>query len=255
MKTVSKSFRLIASAATVTSMVFMPLSGTALAVEAKTSPFCTNLSTRVSSITSQVNNLSGKVAPAWAQQDEKLSSADQKVDQDVAAARQKADSDRDANFTKLEAKATTDAQKQAVQTYETAVKTAVTTRRGAYDAARQTFRTGVKDAVLARRSTVAAQISQFKASVNAAVASAQASCTSNPASGASVRTTLVSALKTARQTFQSNRKGDETVGSQVKQLAATRNDSFKAADQAFKASMVTARDALRQAFGSSNTSV
>lgn len=250
----------VASMAVVGTIV-APFGGTALALEAgktgteaKTSPFCTNLSAKMGAFTGQITTLSGKATQAWTTQDQKLLAEYQKVDQDVTADRQKADTDRSTNFTKLEAKATTDAQKQAVKTYEAAVHTAVDTRRSAYDTARQAFRTGVKGIILARRDTVTAQLNQFKSTVAADFATTQTNCTSNPSGSTAARETLMANLKTARQTFQNSRKNDETVGSQVKQLAQTRNDAFKAADQAFKASMTAARTALKQAFGN-NTAV
>lgn len=246
---------LTSSAISVAALVATPLSTFAIAranggaAGAKTSPFCNNLSTTTNGITTKISDLQGKVSQAWSTQDQKLASDAQSVDQKVAAARQKADSERSADFTKLEAKATTGTQKQAVQDYETAVNNAVATRRAAYDAARQTFRDGVKSAVDSRRSTVSGQASTFEDSVNSAIATAQASCSSDPGAGAAARTAFVSSLKTARQTFNGSRKDDTKIGQQVSQLAATRNAAFKAADQAFQNSLKTARQALVQAFG------
>ncbi len=225
----------------------------AAASKSQTSPFCTNLTARANTISTSLTDRSGKVTSAWSQQDQKLTAGWQKVDQAVAAGRQKADSERAADFTKLEAKAKTDAQKQAVQTYETAVHNAVVTRRAAYDAARQAFRIGVQNAISARHDTATTQLATFQSSVNAAISTAEASCASSPNDGPAIRQTLQASLKAARTAFQSDRKGDSTVGGQVKQLAVTRQAAFQAADKTFQASLSTARDTLKQAFGSSTT--
>ncbi|HEX4774016.1 MAG TPA: hypothetical protein VH234_00670 [Candidatus Saccharimonadales bacterium] len=246
------------SIVTLASLVIMPATSlavghaevtTATSTTGKTSPFCTKLSSDASSITSKMGGLQGKVTQAWVQQDQKLSTDWQNVDQKVATDRQTADTERAADFTKLEAKATTGTQKQAAQTYEAAVNTAVSTRRSAYDVARQTFRDGVKSAIATRRSTVDSQTSSFNDSVNSAIATAEASCNSDPSSGTATRTAFVSSLRTARQSFTADRKDDSKVGFQVQQLAATRDAVFKAADQVFQTSLTTARQTLIQAFG------
>ena len=233
--------------------VAIPLTSLTAYTYAATSPFCTTLPSKAAAITAQLTNLSNKVSQAWSQQDQKIAADELKVDQDVAADRAKADSDRAADFTKLEAKATTTAEQQAVKTYEAAVLSAVTTRRSAYDAARQAFRTGLKNAIAARRSTITSQLTAFQDSANAALGTAEASCSSDPSNGAVIRTTLQASLKSARETFQGDRKDDPTVGSQVQQLAATRKAAFTAADQALQASLSAARQALEQAFGGSTT--
>lgn len=265
MKRVSNISRKAAAGGSIISIVGLlaaPLSGFALSPHAATvasapksqaSSFCTNLANHTDKISSNLGDLSGKVTPAWAKQDQELTTKWQQADQKIAADRQKADSERSADFTKLEAKAKTDAQKQAVITYEAAVHNAVATRRDAYDAARQAFRTGVQDAISGRHDTVNAQLGTFQSSVNSAIATAKASCAANPADGQAIRQTLQTSLKAARTTFQSDRKGDNTVGSQVKQLVVTRKAAFKTADKAFQDSLTAARQALKQAFGNSNS--
>jgi hypothetical protein len=248
----------------VASLLVAPVSSFALSTHAataaaasksQTSPFCTNLAAHANAISTSLTDRSGKVTSAWSQQDQKLTTEWQQVDQKVAAGRQKADTDRNADFTKLEAKAKTGAEKQAIQTYEAAVHGAVTTRRAAYDDARQAFRTGVQAAISGRHATVTSQLDIFQSSVNSAISTAEASCASDPGSGPAIRQTLQASLKSARTTFQSDRKGDNTIGSQVKQLAATRDAAFKTADKVFQTSLSNARQTLQQAFGKTNNSV
>jgi hypothetical protein len=62
-------------------------------------------------------------------------------------------------------------------------------------------------------------------------------------------------MKSARETFKNDRSGDAQVGTQVKQLAATRNQAFADADQTFKTATSAARTALKSAFGSDASSV
>ena len=255
----SKKVTAVASLMSITSLLAAPLSSYALAAGThtasttpKTSPFCTNLSSEAGTITAKLGDLSGKVSAAWSQQDQKQTTQWQQVDKKVTADRQQADTKRKSNLTTLTTKATTDSQKQAIQTYETAVQNAVSVRRGAYDTARQTFRSSVQSAISGRRATVTIQLSTLQASVNAAISTAQSSCASDPNGGPTIRAALQTSLKSARETFRSDRKADEMVGTQVKQLAAKRDASFKATDQVFQTSLSTARQALKQAFGKSS---
>lgn len=249
---VTRSSALIGSGLALTAVTVAPVNSWALA---SSSPFCTNLPNKAVTINNQLSTLVDKVHTAWTTQDQKITADEQKVDQDVTTDRQTADTKRDNEFTQLKTKATTDAEKQAVNTYVAAVNAAVTARRNAYDAARQTFRTGLENTITGRRDTLSSQMSTFQGAASAALSTAEAACNSNPANGPAIRTTLVASLKTARTTFQSERQSDSKVGDTVSQLAATRNTSFKAADQTFQASMIAARDTLKQAFGSSSASV
>jgi hypothetical protein len=270
MKTISKPTRDIAvSACSLLSlglMIFSPVATFALGPKdamasdatttPKTSEFCsTTLAKDASKITTNLNNLIGKANDAWSGKNTKWSTIWANVDTEVSTDRQKADTARQQDFTKLQAKATTSTEQQAVQAYETAVNNAVNTRRAAYDAARQTFRAGVEAAISGRQNTVTGQYSTFEAAVNTAIQNAQASCASNPSNGQEIRTTLEAALKSARESFQGDRKSDSTVGSQVQQLITTRDAAFKSADQAFQNSMTSAAQALKQAFGSNSSSV
>lgn len=210
---------------------------------------CNGLTNQANVTNGRITALNGKVSQAWSQQDQKLAAQFQKVDQKVADARKKADAARDKDFSKLEAKAKTTDQKQAVQTYEAAVHDAVNTRRAAYDAARQAFRTGVQNAIISRRDTITAQLTTFQDSVSSAFSTAEASCSGTSPDGRAIQQTLRANLRSARTTFQNDRKSDGTVGSQVKQLVATRQAAFKAADKVFQDSLAAARQTLQQAFG------
>lgn len=238
------------------SLVFVTVFASSLPVmAATTSPFCNNLQNRASQITTNLTNMKNKVDDAWSKASQTLTTNRQKEDQEIATDRQTWDTQRQDNYTKLEAKATTDSQKAAVQAYITAVNNAVATRRTAYDAARTAFRSGVDSAIATRHSEVTDQLNAFVDSANSAIATAEASCIANPANGATIRSTLIDSLKTARTTFQTDRKDDSKIGTQVVQLAQVRKAAFKAADAAFATSLSAARQALKAAFGSSSSNI
>ena len=255
MKRLFKSM-MLSSTAAIGLMLVAPLGsfalGTKVTTTDPTSYFCTNVASKTATISSKRTGLSDKVTQAWTQRDQKLSNGWQQVDQNVTTDRQQADTKQASNFTKLEAKATTDSEKQAVQTYESSIKSAVTIRRSAYDSARQTFRTGVQAAISTRRAVVTTQLDAFQSSVNVAINTAETSCSATPADGPAIRLSFQSSLKTDRVTFQSDRKNDSTIGSQVKQLAATRDAAFKTANLVFPTTLQNAHLTLQQAFGKSS---
>jgi len=174
MKTTSKlNFKklMTKSSAFLALILLMPLSSLALEsgntsptttvsnkVSTSTSTFCTNFATESAKITARMNEHSTKLTATWSQQDANASSKTQANVQKVAEARAKSDAARLTNFTTLESKATNDAQKQAVQTYEAAVRSAIANRRASYDVAKTTFHSAVQSAVAAKRANVTAQL-------------------------------------------------------------------------------------------------
>jgi hypothetical protein len=214
--------------------------------------FCTAVGASTGKIKSSLSEAQSKTDAAINKRGLALSSDRAKWDAELKADRAKWDAQRQENFTKLEAKATTPEQTAAVKAYETAIIEATNTRRAANDAARTAFRNGVDAAVNTQKTAVNNQATAFTNSVTAAIAAAQASCTANPDDSANIRTTLQAALKTARESFSTNRKGDGGIGDTVKALAATRNTAIKANDAAFATATATARTTLKAAFGSTN---
>jgi hypothetical protein len=153
------------------------------------------------------------------------------------------DAQRQQNFTKMEAKAKTAAQKEAVATYKSAVLAAVNTRRTANDAARAAFRNGVEDFASGHRSEVLADLTTFKGAVTAAETTAKTNCEADPSQGVTIRTTFRNALKTARQDYAATRK-DDPLDSQIKTLAQTRDQTIKTNDETFRRTIQTARETL-----------
>lgn len=217
--------------------------------------FCMNLSTKASNVTSRLTSLKARVVTAWQNQDARLSTLESRVDTKVAADRVAATARRASEFKKLEAKATTDAEKVAVTNYENSVNQAVTARRVAIDAARATFRIAVKNAILARRNTLSDQTDAFIMSAGNALSIAESSCNSNGDTPAAIRHTLQVSLKTARLTFIGDRQSDGKTPAIVRQLAQTRVAAFKAADQTFQSAIKAAAQTLKAAFGDQSSDV
>ena len=141
--TMSKTSNLVNTSArvgltTLTLAVF--LSPSAAFAATKESEFCTNLPKTITTVNNSISNLTTKFDTAVTNRTDAFTANKQKWDTELATKRQQWDQQRQESFAKLEAKATTDAEKAAVKTYETAVINAVSARRVANDNARDTFR-------------------------------------------------------------------------------------------------------------------
>lgn len=222
-------------------------------VTTKASLLCDNMATKGSETLAKIDSLANKLIQAWDKRDQNFTAKWQEIDKNVTSKRKEADDTRFADYAKLEAKAKTDSQIQAVRTYENSVNQAINTRRADYDQARQVFRTGVKSAIEGRRSVVNNQLNSFRNSVGLAVEDAKTDCGDAKISKATTRQAFLDSLKSAQSTFKNSRGDDLKVKDEVKPLVDARNASFESANQTFQTSMSAAKAALVKAFSGSGS--
>ena len=172
---------------------------------------------------------------------------EQNWDATVAADWAKWDATRQQNFTSLNNKAVTAAQKQAVANFEQTVLAAVSTRRGAVTSARQLFRNSVASEATARLNGVDGVIAQFQTSVSSAVATAEANCSTESIS--TLRTTFQGSLRTARMTYQSNLAALPKLGPAVAASEKIKDNTIQTADNNFHNTVQAASNALKKALG------
>ncbi|NTW90130.1 MAG: hypothetical protein HGB37_04470 [Candidatus Moranbacteria bacterium] len=150
-------------------------------------------------------------------------------------------------YAKLEARATTDRQKDAVREFEKTVDTSVETRRDAVDAAIAAFRSGVDSLVSGKKNSAETAADVFQGAVDAAVARAKADCEAGK-DPETIRNTFRASLKKAKTELTASRKSVEGIGGQVDALAKVRNESIRKAVEAFDASLKAATEKLKTAF-------
>jgi len=110
------------------------------------------------------------------------------------------DENRDQIYQKLQERAQTESQTQAVANFQETIETAVTVRRTAIDQAIETYWAGV-DSLYATRVESTDDITKtYQSAVQTAFANALEAC-GNDESAVQIRATLTSALRTARQNF------------------------------------------------------
>lgn len=166
--------------------------------------------------------------------------------------RSDADARRSEMYAKLESKANTDDEKDAVDDFKKTIEKAVDVRRDAVNAAIADFRTGADAAAATRKDDVEAMADAFTKAVNAAVEKAKSDCASG-ATPATVRTNFQAALKVARENLQADRSASEKLKTQIQVLADARKVSIEKALSSFKATLELAKGDLKKAFGNEAT--
>lgn len=225
-------------------------------VDASNSQFCKKLPTVASNIKSNINSRSTNATNSLSNRENRWTNIWTNVDSKVSTNRSKADTLRQQHFDKLLAKAKTSTQQQAVKQYITDVNNAVAIRRTAYDNSRNEFRNALNNLISSKSSSVSSQVNEFSDQVNSAINTATDQCANNSMKAIDIRSNFTSSLKSIRQQYETNRKSDAGISSQIKSLVTTRNNEFKAADLTFKTSIDSARANLVKAFGqNANSSI
>jgi hypothetical protein len=211
------------------------------------SSFCSTLSNKQQAFQNRFTAKQSALTAAWQTQTQKQQTISTGIDAAVAKIRNNVGAQRSANQAALMAKATSDAQKAAVTAYEQSITSAVEARRSAVDTARSTFRSGMNALLTNHQAAVSGRVTAFQISINDAFSTASSSCTDNT-DGATVRASLLQAIASVRQTFESQRTSD-TVKGDVQALIAARNQAVRAANNTFLQSAQDARQTLKAAFG------
>jgi len=170
---------------------------------------------------------------------------DQRASQ-LAAKREKWDNARAVHYEKLESRARTDAQKQALTQFKQEVDAAIAARRTAVDLALANFEQGISEALISRRSSSDAVLNEFRNSIRAAFGQTESNCASDK-QFSEIRESLRSGLQAAKDGLSSDVQSIDKLGAQVSELVKARNEAIQQAVQDFKAKMETARDNFKAA--------
>lgn len=208
--------------------------------------FCDRITNVREDVSSKLNGLESDRAKSRTDILAKLKDRKGDREDDVEKMRDDAKQKFEDAIKKIEAEATTDAQIAALAEFKASVKVSQDTRKLAVDAAVKTFRSGVESLVGKRSDAIKAAAATLKSSILAAVAKAKADCVSGDP--VTVRATLMASIQASLVDFRTVSQAVDKIGQQIKDLAATRNASIKAANQAFKASVEQARKTLKAAF-------
>ncbi len=213
-----------------------------------TEEFCNKFSDKADAIASRLAERQTKVTDFVNGQESRQDELRNNRDADLTEHRSRADEKRNEWYARLEDRADTDGEKDAVVKFKQAAEDAVDTRRNAVDAAISVFRKGVDMAIVGRKDSLKSARDTFKTAVDAAVAKVKTDC-DNGETTITIRSNFKTSLKTAREALKTDRKDTDKVGAQVKALAETRRTAVKKAIADFDAALKNALTELKQAFG------
>lgn len=170
-------------------------------------------------------------------------------EQDTKLAQKRADvaHSREQQYAALRARAKTNAQKQAVETYITTWKNAVNTRNGAIDAAIAAFRTSQDQAITTRHQAVKITATKLKTDVVAALDKAKTECIAKKDPD-TVKLEFKLALKNAKNAFKTALAAIPKLRPQFAQFSQTLSQAIKTARQNFRTTMKQAEAILDAAF-------
>lgn len=172
--------------------------------------------------------------------EEKRLNRDKKLEENRA----KWDANRAEHYKVLLEKAGTDAQKQAIIKFQTAMEAAVQTRKSAVNAAIETYRAEADKLLETRKAAINAVKKTYEDMYNIIIARAKQECESgvNPAEN---RERVRAELRAAKEKFQAEMKNIAKID--LKPLIEKRHEAIKKVVADFKAAIEKAKTELREA--------
>ncbi|HTK39237.1 MAG TPA: hypothetical protein VL362_00045 [Patescibacteria group bacterium] len=177
----------------------------------------------------------------------KLSAAQATRDEAVATARSAAEQRFEEKIAQLQdVRKWSDAQLQAITTFQEDVQKAETTRAEAVDAARQTYQTNLADILSGQQTALSQALQVYQSGVQTAFNTATTNCGTEGAA-----TALKASIKAARDKLQAARNPNQVVAD-IQAISETRRLAISDANKTFESSVQTYAATLRDTLASSN---
>jgi len=209
--------------------------------------FCSKLSNFYDKSIKKIIEQQTKLEQKRIESAEKITNHQAEQEVRKAKNRIKWDGNRAKQYTKLEEKAVTDAQKQAIANFKIAVNTAVIVRRTAVDTAIKTYRDAAKQLIDSRKTAVDGIIGAFKTTVQSAVDKAKADCVAG-IDAKTIKADFNVSIKAAKDKFKSDQYQIKKFMQLLQDLSKTRNEAIQKAHQDFVAAMDKAKKDLKTVF-------
>ncbi len=215
--------------------------------EEKAKGYCARLSTLSSNIDQRIANRDSRLEAKRTEIANRIETRQGERDARILEKRAKWDANRAEHFAKLEERAQTDEQQQAVVAFKETINASIATRRAAIDEAIQDFREGVKEAIASHKLSVDTVVSTFRNSIQSAFGKATSDC-ENGVDPRTARENLRADLRAAREKLASDRQEIEKLKTPKETLIAARREAIKKAIEDFKSELESARADLKAVF-------
>ncbi len=214
---------------------------------AVTDQLCSRLDTRSTEILKRITE---RIGQKDGKQDDRLETLTGKRatwDEKRTSNRDEREAYRNKRYANLTERANTEEEKAAVKAFEDAVEAATETRQKSTDSAVNEFRKAMDTSISGRQGGIDSVLVEFKSDVETAFKKAVSSC-DNGTAVKTVRETLRSDLKNARNELKAGYESLDKARDPRPDLVAARNAKIKTASEAFKASVESAKAELKKAF-------
>lgn len=207
---------------------------------------CERLEKFVAKLDKNLSQAENRLKNTRSERTENLQERKSAGDQKLGDTRVQADDNREQHYAKLEKRAETDGQKQAVIAFQKAVEAAINIRRLAVDEAISDFRQGLANAAKTRADQIERARDNYVSAVQTAKDKAKADCAKTNA--ASAKAQLLADLQAARQQLQADIQAADKIKTSLEQLKKTRRAAIDKAFDDFHTAFKTALSALKAAF-------
>ena len=209
--------------------------------------FCVRIDEVVSRIDQQITKRTTKLQTRRQEGINKLTERRNARNERALENQVKRDENRAEHYAKLEARAVTDAQREAVTAFRATVESAIIARKAAIDSATQSFRQSLNQVIIARQSAIDAAVNTFQSSRATAVNQARADCAAG-IDARTVRETFHTNIRTAQAQFNNERQGIEMRKDLIEPIQGTQRQAIEKAIADFRATMEKARTDLQASF-------
>jgi hypothetical protein len=209
--------------------------------------FCTGISTYYDKLTKKMSERSANFTAKKAERANRWQERIKLNATRLTDIRKNADAALANSLNNLKAKATTDAQKAAIEAFSKAEQEAVAKKRSAVDGARTTFLAGMQKSITENKAETEAVTATFKNSIASAFKTAESSCAGGTDSAAAMSTFRAS-VKTAQQQMASDRRTKSKLSTAVDPLIQARKATMEKARTEFRGTMESALQTLKAAF-------
>lgn len=209
--------------------------------------FCQKFENAASKVDQKVASLESRLAEKRAQTSNKIGQMQAERDQKLSEKRSGWDAKRNEIYAKLESKAGTDEQKQAIIVFKTEIEQAVADRRIAVDKASADFRDGLRQSLENRKSKVDELILNYKKDIASAFEEARSNCQSGTGKK-TVRENLVLQLRSAKEQFSSARQEIMMTEFDAANLQVIRRSAADMAVENFRMIFESAKEKLKLSF-------
>jgi hypothetical protein len=169
------------------------------------------------------------------------------VEDKVSNRRTEWDDNRLKNFEKIESRATTEAQKTAIQKFRTAIDEAVRTRRETFDSAMQGFRSGISDSANSREEKIDAIVKAYQSAIANALEKMKIDC-ANGIDAKTSRMNFQTSTKAAKEHFDADKKVIEKITLSIQALSTERKSALLQANIVFKTKIDKATEEFKKSF-------